>query len=130
MPPKKVLVAEDDPNSMHLASVLLKMKDYVVFEATTGKQTVALALAEKPDLILMDIELPDINGQDAIKILRQHPETKDIPIVAVTGYASAGDRERFFAAGCDGYITKPLDAKKFLVDVAVFLNETPSAQSS
>jgi len=129
MPPKKILVAEDDPNSMYLATVLLRTKDYLVLEATTGKQTVAVAFAEKPDLILMDIGLPDINGLEAIRILKQDPETKDIPIVAVTAYAMTGDCERFLDAGCDGYVSKPLDVKNFLAEVASFLKESPSGRS-
>ncbi|RMF90445.1 MAG: response regulator [Methanobacteriota archaeon] len=100
---------------------LLEKSGYEVIEARGGREGVDLAVKERPDLILMDIQLPDISGEEATRRIRESPADGDIPIVALTSYAMAGDRERFLAAGCTGYIEKPIDPERFVGEIAKFL---------
>jgi len=110
---KKVLMVEDNEDNALLFRTLLSLRDYELTEARTGLEGVQLAIENKPDLILMDIQLPDINGLEAIHKIRQEKGIKAI-IVAITSYAMDGDKERFINAGCDGYIEKPIDPEAFL----------------
>ncbi len=104
----RILVIEDNPANMKLASLLLRNAGHAVLSATDAESGLALARAERPDLILMDIQLPGMDGLAATALLKQDPVTAAIPVIAVTAMAMASDREKTRAAGCDGYISKPL----------------------
>ena len=118
---KIVLIVEDDLKSMKLFRDLLEASGYASLEATNGKKAVELAREKKPDLILMDIQMPVMDGFEATKILKAGAETRNIPIIALTSYAMKEDDEKIREAGCDGYITKPIDTKEFLKKVAEYL---------
>ena len=121
MSEEKVLVVEDTPLNMELFRDLLEMAGYVIYEATDAPQAVELARQEKFDLILMDIQLPGMDGLAATKIIKEESMNKDTPIVALTAYAMKGDQEKIEAAGCNGYVTKPINTKEFAQSVAGFL---------
>ncbi len=106
---KRALVIEDNENNMELMTFILETNGYKTIRANNGQQGIELALKEKPDFILLDIQLPDIMGTDVLKIIRESEKGHNIPIIAVTSYAMAGDRERLLTAGCNGYIEKPID---------------------
>ena len=110
----RVLVVEDNEKNMKLFRDLLQAKGYETLEATTGEEALELAGAHKPDLILMDVQLPGMDGVTALGRLRAEEETSGTTIVALTAQAMAGDRERFLEAGFDGYISKPVDVPDFL----------------
>lgn len=117
----KVLVIEDNPANMTLATFLLQSVGHGVIMATDAEAGVALAVAEQPDLILMDIQLPGMDGLRATGILKGDRATRDIPVIALTALAMKGDEERIRAAGCDGYIAKPLSYKEFLATISAQL---------
>jgi two-component system cell cycle response regulator DivK len=104
-----LLVVEDNDKNMKLLRDVLVANGYRVLEATTGREALALAAQHRPALVLMDIRLPDIDGVDALDQLRRDERTASIPVVALTAQAMQGDRERFLAAGFDGYIPKPVN---------------------
>jgi CheY-like chemotaxis protein len=118
---EKILLVEDNPVNRRLAGFLLRSNGYQVLAATTAQEAFDLLKAERPDLILMDIQLPGMNGLDVTKRLKEDPATRDIPVLAVTSYAMKGDREKALAAGCAGYITKPIDKTILLKEVAAHL---------
>ena len=118
---KKILVVEDNKTSMYLICFLLRKGGYEVIEAWSGEEGVKLAIKEKPNMILMDIQLIDIDGLEATKRIRESKEGGDIPIVAITSYAMVGDREKALAAGCTGYIEKPINPDTFLAEVETYL---------
>ncbi len=103
-----ILIVEDNEKNRKLVRDVLRFKGYRTLEATTAAEGIALAAAERPALILMDIQLPDMDGIAAIGRLRDAPDTASIPVVAVTAQAMAGDRERILGAGFDGYLVKPI----------------------
>ncbi|MGI8843008.1 MAG: response regulator [Gemmatimonadaceae bacterium] len=113
-----VLVVEDNETNMKLSTFLLESADYTVIAATTAETGVMLARERRPDLILMDVQLPGMDGLQATALLKGNPATREIPVIALTALAMKGDKERILAAGCDGYIAKPLDYKNFLAVVA------------
>ncbi len=119
---KVILIVDDETKNLKLFRDLLQRFGYVTIEATDGEQGVELAMLKKPDLILMDIQMPKMDGYEATRILKADITTKNIPIVAVTSYAMKGDKERMFEAGCDGYITKPIDIQELLKKVAEYLS--------
>jgi len=119
---KVILVVEDDPKNLKLIRDLVEIEGYTTLEATDGKQGVKIAKEKKPDLILMDIQLPVMGGLEATRILKADEATKDIPIVALTAYAMKGDEERICEAGCDAYISKPLDTREFLKKITEYLS--------
>lgn len=118
---KRILVVEDNEKNMYLISFLLESSNYEVIKADRGKKGVEAAIKEKPDLILMDIQLPDIDGLEATRRIRKSKQGKEIPIIAVTSYAMSGDRERLMEGGCTGYIEKPINIKTFLSEVKKYL---------
>ena len=118
---KVILIVEDDPMSLELFRDLLEVSGYTTLEATDGRQGVELAKEKKPDLILMDIQLPVMDGLEATSILKADPATKNIPIIALTAYAMEEDEERALQAGSDGYLTKPIRIEEFLEEVAKYL---------
>ena len=114
MPGERVLVVEDNELSMKLFRDVLAAKGYRTFQATTGGDAIALAAEHAPDLVLMDIQLPDIDGVEALGRLRMDERTADIPVIALTAQAMRGDEERFLASGFDGYISKPVNVVELL----------------
>lgn len=121
MTKEKILIVEDDLMNMELFRDLLENQGYKIYEATDGREALELASKNKFDLILMDIQLPGMDGLSATKIIKQDSKNKDTAIVALTAYAMKGDKERIEGAGCEGYITKPINTKKFSETVATFL---------
>ncbi len=119
---KLILIVEDEPKNMTLLRDLLQVTGYSTNEATNGKEGVELAKTSKPDLILMDIQMPEMDGLEATRILKTDAATRDIPILALSSYAMKGDKERILAAGCDGYLAKPFDIKELLKTVAAYLS--------
>jgi two-component system, cell cycle response regulator DivK len=105
--PKKVLVVEDDADNRRIISTVLSVEGYEVVEATDGVEALAQARAERPDLILMDLALPNMDGWEATRRLKGDPKTRSIPVVALTAVAMRGDEEHARAAGCDDYVPKP-----------------------
>ena len=116
-----VLVVEDNPTNMTLAKFLLESAGYTVIGATDAEAGLTVARDEQPNLILMDIQLPGMDGLQATVLLKKDDATRAIPVIALTALAMKGDEERIRAAGCDGYIAKPLAYKEFLATVAAQL---------
>jgi CheY-like chemotaxis protein len=115
---KKILLVEDNPVNRRLAIFLLRSQGYQVREATSAQEAFDVLKIEPFDLIVMDIQLPGMDGLEATTQLRAEPATANIPVVAVTSYAMAGDREKALAAGCSGYVTKPIDKTIFLAEIS------------
>ncbi len=120
---KRILVIEDNEKNMYLMTFILERMGHVVLKAVTGEEGVEAAVREVPDLILMDIQLPGIDGFEATKRIRASVAARGVPIVAVTSLAMTGDRERLLAAGCNGYIEKPIDPDAIMGQIAGFLPE-------
>ena len=118
---KRILVVEDNETNLYLIRFILEKNGYEVIEAREGAVGVELAVKEKPDLILMDIQLPDIDGLEATKRIRASEADGDIPIIALTSFAMAGDREKALAGGCTGYIEKPINPETFIAEIEKFL---------
>ncbi len=118
-----ILVVEDNEPNLVLARFLLESAGHVVLAARDAEAGIALARAEQPSLILMDIQLPGMDGLQATALLKQHARTRDIPVIALTALAMKGDEERIRAAGCDGYIAKPVAYPQFLATIAARLAE-------
>lgn len=104
---KRVLIAEDDALNRQIVVKILTLEGYEILEASNGRAAMALARSERPDLIMMDLGMPDIDGLEASRRLKADPRSADIPIIALTAYAMRGDEERARDAGCDGYLSKP-----------------------
>ena len=121
----KTLIIEDNENNMYLTSFLLENGKHEVFKAYDGQIGVDMAKAILPDLILLDIQLPKMNGYEVAEALREDSRLKDTPIIAITSYAMPGDREKSIEAGCNGYIKKPIDPDTFIREVEAFLEERP-----
>lgn len=117
----KTLVIEDNENNMYLTTFLLENNGHEVSKAYDGKTGVKMAMEIVPDLILLDIQLPKMNGYEVAQALRSDERLREIPIVAITSYAMPGDREKSLAAGCNGYIKKPIDPDTFIDEVEKFL---------
>lgn len=117
----RVLVVEDSRTNMLLAVEVLKSAGHVPLEATTASAGIDIARRERPDAILMDIQLPDMSGIEATQILKADPVTGNIPIIACTALAMKGDEQRMLDAGCDGYVSKPIRYKKFLAVMSELL---------
>ena len=118
---RKILVIEDNEQNMYLTTFLLEKHDFQVFQARSGPQGIEMARQEQPDLILLDIQLPGMDGYQVAQLLNQEQELQLIPIVAVTSFAMAGDRETILAAGCNGYLEKPINPKTFVAEISAFL---------
>ena len=115
-----VLIVEDNEKNLKLARDLLQVKGFRTVEASDGQIGIEMAMAHHPSLVLLDIQLPDMDGWEALAQLRADPRTSDIPVVAVTAFAMDGDRERFLDAGFDGYISKPIDVRSFPTEVGAY----------
>lgn len=120
---KRALIIEDNENNLELISFILKANGYTCLSATYGQEGLEAAEREMPDFILLDIQLPDIPGTEVLRQLRAKPETANIPVIAITSYAMAGDREALLAAGCDGYIEKPIDPALIMEQIQSMLKE-------
>lgn len=118
-----VLIIEDTPANMKLARVILEKAGHRVLQAETAQDGIALAQRAHPDLILMDIQLPGMNGLDATRALKSDAATAAIPIIAMTAFAMKGDEERIRAAGCDGYLAKPIHYRELLDAVVAILDK-------
>jgi two-component system cell cycle response regulator DivK len=118
---KTILIVEDEPRNLKLLRDLLQRFGYEILEATDGEQGVKSAGEKMPDLILMDIMMPKMDGLEATRIIKADIKTKHIPVIALTSYAMKGDREKTIEAGCDGYIAKPIDIKEVLKTIETYL---------
>ncbi len=118
---KRVLVIEDIPENMRLFRAVLRMEGAQILEAEGARAGIEMAQNEQPDMILMDIQMPEMDGLEATKLLRADPQTCDIPIVAVTASVMDTDRHKTLEAGCDGHIPKPIDPAVFGQQLAVYL---------
>jgi two-component system cell cycle response regulator DivK len=121
----KVLLVEDNLANMTLATFLLESKGHLVISAMDAESGLTLARTEQPDLILMDIQLPGMDGLEATLLLKRDDATRAIPVIALTALAMKGDEERIRAAGCDGYIAKPLAYRDFLTIISAHLVTAP-----
>jgi two-component system cell cycle response regulator DivK len=117
-----ILLIEDNAKNRYLATYLLEARGFVVVPAESGPIGIEMAGRISPNLILLDIQLPSMDGYTVARALRNIPALKDVPIVAVTSYAMMGDREKALASGCNGYIEKPIDPETFTGEIEVFLN--------
>jgi two-component system, cell cycle response regulator DivK len=121
---KRILVIEDTEDNRRIIGDLLTSVGYEVIEAVDGEEGVAMAESHRPDLILMDIQLPEMDGYAATRRIRAIPQLAEVPIIAVTSYALSGDEAKARAAGCDGYIAKPFSPRELLAKVREFLPES------
>ena len=116
-----ILVIEDNEQNLYLVKFMLEKNGYEVVQARDGREGIELATSVKPALILLDIQLPVMDGYEVARELRGNPELAGVPIVAVTSYAMAGDRERVLAAGCTGYVEKPVNPDTFINELQEYL---------
>jgi len=114
---KRILVVEDTEDNRRILRDLLTRAGFELIEAVDGEAGVSMAVAHRPDLILMDIQLPIFDGYEATRRIKANPQTKNIPIIAVTSYALSGDETKALAAGCDGYVAKPFSPRRILAMV-------------
>lgn len=124
--PKKILVVEDDPDNRRIVSKVLSVEGYQVLEATDGMEALTQARAQRPDLILMDLAMPNMDGWEATRQLKGAPETRSIPVVALTAVAMRGDEEQARAAGCDDYLSKPARPAAIRAVVRKYIGEPAS----
>jgi two-component system, cell cycle response regulator DivK len=118
---KRILVIEDQEDNRQIVRDLVTASGYELIEATTGEEGIEAAARERPDLILMDIQLPGIDGYEVTRRIKANPQLSKIPIIAVTSYALSGDDKKAFAAGCDGYVTKPYSPRLLLAKIREYL---------
>ena len=118
---KRILLIEDQEDNRRIVRDLLTSVGYELIEAVTGEEGVALAERRRPDLILMDVLLPGLDGYEATRLIKAKPELRQIPIIAVTSYALSGDDVKALEAGCDAYIAKPFSPRELLAKVREFL---------
>jgi len=120
---EKILIVEDNPQNMRLIEMTLRLKGYELLKATDGEEALNMAISQKPDLILMDLNLPKVSGLEVTKRLRQTITFNHIPIIAVTAHAMKGDKEKIIEAGCDAYLSKPIDTRQLPGVVAEMLQK-------
>jgi two-component system, cell cycle response regulator DivK len=120
----KILVVEDNPLNMELVCDILEANGYAVYQASAAQEGIKIARESIPHLILMDIQLPGMDGLAATQILKDDTTTKDIPVVALTAHAMKGDEQKALEAGCSGYITKPIDTREFPKLVKTFFDSS------
>ncbi|MBI2934609.1 MAG: response regulator [Chloroflexi bacterium] len=119
---RRILIIEDDPPSLELYSYLLKAFGYSVLSATRAEDGLLMAAKQKPDLIICDVQLPGMDGSEAVRTLKADRAQRRIPVIAVTAYAMVGDRDRLLTAGFDGYIAKPIVAENFIKEIEHFFH--------
>ncbi len=122
---KRVLVIEDNENNMELIAFILEANGYAVMKAVTGRDGCERALRDKPDFVILDIQLPDMLGTEVLARIRAAEEGRGIPIIAMTSYAMAGDEERLLASGCTGYIEKPIAPETVMRQIERIVGGTP-----
>ncbi|MFA5802280.1 MAG: response regulator [Thermoleophilia bacterium] len=120
---EKILVVEDNEMNLELVSDVLVAHGYIVMQASAGREAIQIARDQQPDLILMDIQLPEMDGLEVTRQLKESTETKSIKVVALTAHAMRGDEEKAREAGCSGYIAKPINTREFASVVAGFLQD-------
>ena len=120
MESKTILIIEDNQLNLKLVKTLLQIAKHQVLEAGDAENGLEIAKEQVPDLILMDIQLPGMSGLEATRIIKQDPELMGIPVVALTSFAMQGDEEKAMEAGCEGYITKPIDTREFTKTLAQY----------
>ena len=123
---RTILIIEDNEQNLYLATFLLEQSGFTVVAARSGPEGITAATRLQPDLILLDIQLPQMDGYAVARALRRNPALRDVPVVAVTSYAMVGDRERTLAAGCNGYIEKPINPDTFLTEIDKYLTVRPA----
>jgi CheY-like chemotaxis protein len=119
----RILVVEDDMDNLELVCFLLEQAGFEILQARDGRKGLDLAFSQHPDMVLMDLSIPEIDGWKVARQLKDTPETQNILIVALTGHTAPGDRKKALEAGCDGYITKPLDIPEFVEAVTGYLSK-------
>ena len=127
---EKILIVEDNPLNMRLMEMTLEAKNYTLLKATDGEEALDMATREQPDLIIMDIQLPKLNGLEVTRKLRDTLALSHIPIIAITAYAMKGDKEEAIKAGCDVYLTKPINTRQLPVMIAEMLLQQQKIKSS
>ncbi|MCF6155183.1 MAG: response regulator [Candidatus Brocadia sp.] len=120
---KNVMVVEDNEKNRKLMRVVLKAKGYNVIEAITGEEALAILKNQKPDIILMDIQLPGIDGLTLVKQIKADAITKDIPIIAVTAYAMKGDEQKILDTGCNAYVSKPINTQELPLIIEKYIKK-------
>ncbi|NQD91472.1 response regulator [Pseudomonas sp. CrR25] len=125
----RILVVEDSPTNMLLAVEILSFAGHVALEATTATEGLAIARSEQPNVILMDIHLPDMDGLEATQILKADPTTRDIPVIALTASVRSGERNPMLEAGFDGCLGKPISYKEFLAEIEKVVNRSHDRQT-
>ncbi len=125
----KILIVEDNELSRDMLSRRLRRKGYEVLVATDGQEGIAMAQRELPDLVLMDLSLPDLDGWEATRRLKTDAKTQSIPVIALTAHAMSGDREKALDAGCDEYDTKPIDLRRLLSKMVRFVDDPDPSTS-
>lgn len=123
------MVVEDNELNMRLFNDLLEAQGYKVVKTSRGLEAIDLARTHKPDLVLMDIQLPEVSGLEVIRWMKEDDGLSHIPIIAVTAFAMKGDEERIRAGGCEAYLSKPISVAKFLETVRRFLSDNPNSES-
>ncbi|MCA0453589.1 MAG: response regulator [Chloroflexi bacterium] len=118
---RRILVVEDNRDNMTLITDILEAADYTVISADDGQQGVSLAASEQPNLILMDLSLPIMDGWTATREIKRNVALRNIPIIALTAHAMSGDREQALNAGCDDYVTKPINVAELLIKITKLL---------
>ncbi|WP_041793594.1 response regulator [Pararhodospirillum photometricum] len=124
---KKILIVEDNDLNMKLFNDLLQANGYETLQAKDGRNVLDLVREHRPDLILMDIQLPEVSGLEITRMLKEDPALRPIPVIAVTAFAMKGDEEKIREGGCEGYIAKPISVASFLQTVARFLGAAGSS---
>ncbi len=122
MPDYTVLIVEDNPNNRMIMRDMMEVQGHRTLEAVDGPAGLDMAVKHRPDLILMDVQLPGMDGYEVTRRLKAHDDTKGIPIIAVTSFAMKGEEDRARQAGCDAYLSKPIDIHKLVETVKSFLN--------
>lgn len=125
----QILLIEDNPQNRYLTRFLLEQRGYRVLQAETGQLGLAMAAQFLPDMILLDIQLPGMDGHAVARALKSDPQLRSIPIIAVTSYAMVGDREKCLQAGAEGYIEKPINPDTFVAEVEQFIRSTQGSSS-
>lgn len=127
---RTILMIEDNEQNRYLATFLLEKHGYRIVSAPDGLRGIAMAQAVEPDLILLDIQLPTMDGYEVARALRNLDTLRDIPIIAVTSYAMVGDREKALEAGCTGYIEKPINPETFVDEIETIATQQPDSNTS
>lgn len=129
MPQPAILVVDDNLSNLEFLEAVLQVQGYEVFRATDGLAALEAVRRRRPDLVLLDIRIPGMEGRELARRLKADPATRHIPLVAVTAHALLGEREKILAAGCDGYISKPINVQGFLLEVQRHLHPEDSARA-